>query len=62
LLPISLGFVILYAGIYYELLYLKLEENFLKDNVEIVSNLHDSVSLENNELAENIQAAEKLLA
>lgn len=65
LLPISLGFVILYAGIYYELLYLKLEENFLKDNVEvyqIVSNLQDSVILENKELAENIQAAEKLLA
>lgn len=52
LLPISLGFVILYAGIYYELLYLKLEEFFWKENMsayEIVSNINDDKIFETSE-------------
>ena len=52
LLPISLGFVILYAGIYYELLYLKLEEFFWKENMfayDIISNVKDDSIFENSE-------------
>lgn len=38
LLPISLGFVILYAGIYYELLYWRLEKLYLEDNISFSDN------------------------
>lgn len=40
LLPISLGFVILYAGIYYELLYWRLEKIYLENNNIILSDFN----------------------
>ena len=47
LLPISLGFVVLYAGIYYELLYVKLNQIFVKNNVvfDVVSQITETNNL-----------------